>query len=152
MLAPIRYDPAWHQVVETPAARHLRRVIGLPNLLTYYHRGSKRWVVALDHQSRTHGRHLAEIAFLGNGGGEGPWLSTAQKQKIVMALRCLISAVAAKRKLKGQQGAIWQHADRIEMDQQEGFQQVHRWLKRTRGIKAAAAWADATNIRVQEQI
>ena len=45
-MRPLRLIPGIHRVEETDLARHLRRVLSDPHILTYYHRGTNRWVIA----------------------------------------------------------------------------------------------------------
>lgn len=89
-MVPSPYRADWHEVVETPFAKHLRSELRDPLLFTYRHRVTKNWVAAAWIKEEF-GMFL-ELAILGE-----TWQGT---QAIVQSIRSMVAASEQGRKNK----------------------------------------------------
>jgi len=98
MMMSYEFDPAIHQIVDLPVANFLKRELKRDDLVTYYHKVFKNWVVALKSDNR-----LLDLGLIGDGetGGQNPPKEAVDK--IISRLNDLIDAVEARKRLRRNQ-------------------------------------------------
>ena len=137
MHVPIEFDPEMHLVRELPVTSYLRREIGQPSLITYFHRELETWVVALKAQKFGEDGTILEIGMLGTGEGEGPWCSRENAQKIIHCMKTLISKAEAKKRTAGVGRRKMQQANAGMRKVRDAHQAVYNRVKQKRGALAA---------------
>jgi len=126
------YDPAVHSIRLTGAGEWLRRVTKRKELITYYHRVFKTWVVSLRGDNR-----LLDIGQLGTGRGEGSWSTHANLVSIVCTLKSLLAKAEIRKRLKQQrQRELLQGEETRRMDD-DVLRAGYSWVKKRKGAVKA---------------
>ena len=129
------YDPSMHRLAELPVTDFLRRELGLPNVVTYFHDVWKDWNIALKE-----GHEMMDIGKLGDGTGKDTSLTHENGQNIIRRMKTLISRSEAKKRMKAHANAEAKAADERVDKYYDGVRKVHSKLKNSHGPMKADEW------------
>lgn len=130
------YMPSIHRMAELPAGKFLRRELGLPNVVTYFHTIHECWVVSLKD-----GPQMMDIGKLGDGDGKDQSMTKENADSIIRRMKTLITRAEAKRRLNAHAKDQLRECEAKQDRHLEGHRRVQREIKKKHGPQKAGEYA-----------
>jgi len=139
MYIPIDFDPEWHALRPLPVEASLRRDTKQPNIVTYFHKGTKKWLVAL---KSANGRQLLELDYVDGVDGTQTFPQSREHyQRLVRLLTVLLEKKEVKRRLRQREAAAATAHIEEEEAIRDAYLTIYRDMKRAHGEHHADQWA-----------
>lgn len=148
-MLPVAFDPAIHEIVNTPWAETLKREAQLPGLEVIHNRIAHTWVIALVGADR---QWMQELGFADDKDGKSPAPTGRDAETILHKLRKgWVDAKTLIRERKAAREKFYQQrAEENErfLDAQEA---MARYLRRTKGSAKADKYLRSTGLAVLDR-